>query len=46
MKILNISIFLVLHFILVCTSLNHISANFEKKEKWGGDIIIVCQIKI
>ena len=42
-KYFNISIFLVLHFILVSTSFNHISANFEKRRKMGGgDIIIVC----
>ena len=32
-KYFEISIFLVLHFLLVRTSFNHISANFEIKEK-------------
>ena len=32
----NISIFLVLHMLLVCTSFNRIWANFEKKKSFFG----------
>jgi len=36
-KYFEISILLVLHFLLVRTSLKHISANFEEKKIfWGG----------
>ena len=33
MEIFEISIFLVLHFLLVGPSFNHTSANFENKKK-------------
>ena len=37
-KYFDISIILELHFLLVRTSFNHISANFEKKL----DVLLVC----
>ena len=44
----DIFIFLVLHFLLVCTSYDHISANFEKKKKmffWTSFYFVTLQIK-